>query len=142
MRIVNDPKIIDGLRVVQDENEIAKALENGETVMHWELGNSMAPIIRNAEYCKISPLNGTEVKRGDAVFCKMDEDYYMVHQVIEISDSGYDGKKWYKIGSTNSTIFGWTQDVLGIAKGTDIFQCDEVCDRVMAEYEMARQAFF
>lgn len=139
MRIVREPEEIDGLRVVQDEKEIAKALKNGETVLHWELGDSMAPLINNAEYCKIMPIkNVDDVKRGDAVFCKMEDGYYMVHQVWEISDCGHDGKKWFKIGSTMSTIFGWTQNVLGIAKGTNIFQCKEVCERVIAEYERQR----
>lgn len=135
MKIVEDPSIIDGLRVVQDSEEIAEAMKNGETVLHWELGDSMAPIINNAEYCKITPINSVdEIKRGDAVFCKV-HDYYMVHQVIEISDSGHDGKKWFKIGSTNNSIYGWTQEVLGKAQGTNIFQCEEVCQRLIEEYE-------
>ena len=37
MRIVNEPTEIEGLRVVQDEYEIAKALENGEKLPFAEL---------------------------------------------------------------------------------------------------------
>ena len=51
----NQPKDIDGFRVVQEGEEIFKALQNGETVMHWESGNSMFPILKNREYCKIIP---------------------------------------------------------------------------------------
>ena len=126
MRVVNEPTEIEGLRVVQDEYEIAKALENGETVYHWEAGNSMSPLINHMEYCKIVPCMPIDVKRGDAVFCKIiadtGEPYYMVHQVWEIADCGHDHRKWFKIGSTGTQIFGWSCDVLGKAYGTDIYQ--------------------
>jgi hypothetical protein len=78
------------------------------------------------EYCKIVPCVPIDVKRGDAVFCKMiastGEPYYMVHQVWEIADCGHDHRKWFKIGSTGTQIFGWSCDVLGKAYGTDIYQ--------------------
>jgi hypothetical protein len=126
MRIVNEPETIDGIRVVQESEEIVKALRNGETVYHWEAGNSMAPLINHMEYCKIVPCVPIDVKRGDAVFCKIiaetGEPYYMVHQVWEIADCGYDHKLWFKIGSTGTQIFGWSCEVLGKAYGTDIYQ--------------------
>ena len=138
MRIVNEPERIDGVRVVQDSEEIARAMMNGETVYHWEAGDSMTPLIRHMEYCKIKPIDSVdEVERGDAVFCKMKaengEEYYMVHQVWEISDCRFDRKKWFKIGSTGSSIFGWTCEVLGKAYGTDIFQ--EVTDEIRAAWQ-------
>ena len=126
--IVRNAKEIDGIRVVQDYDEIAKAMKNGETVLHWEGGNSLAPLINHLEHCRIEPIDSVDdIKRGDCVFCRMTDEqtqtkYYMVHQVWEISDSGHDRKKWFKIGSTTSSIFGWTQEVLGIAYGTDIYQ--------------------
>ena len=124
---MSNPLEIDGIRVVQDYEEIANALSNGETIVHWELGNSLAPLINNAEFCEISPIASLdEIKRGDCVFCKIPNadgtTHYMVHQVWEISDSGYDGSKWFKIGSTMASIFGWTKEVLGKAVGTNIFQ--------------------
>ena len=141
MRIVNEPETIDGIRVVQDSEEIADALMRGESVYHWEAGDSMTPLIRHMEYCKIVPCVPIDVKRGDAVFCKMKDqhtgmEYYMVHQVWEISHCGHDGKYWYKIGSTGTTIFGWTDDVLGKAYGTDIFQ--EVTQEIRDEWEAER----
>ena len=48
--------------------------------------------------------------------------YPMVHQVWEISDASHTSELWFKIGSTRTSIFGWTKEVYGIAKGTDIFQ--------------------
>ena len=53
--IVNQPKELKGYRVVQDGDDIMKALMDGETVMHWESGYSMYPLLSHLEYCKISP---------------------------------------------------------------------------------------
>lgn len=128
MKVVNNPTEIDGIRVVQDYNEVAEALKNGETVLHWEAGTSLAPLINHLEYCRIYPIHSiNDIKRGDCVFCRIKDDvtqmeYYMVHQVWEISNSAHNRVKWFKIGSTMSTIFGWTKDILGIAYGTDIYQ--------------------
>lgn len=126
MKIVNEPNEINGIRVVQDPNEILEALKNGENVYHWEFGHSLAPLINDREYCLITPCNPTEVKRGDCVFCVIEDGnggkYPMVHQVWEISDASHTNELWFKIGSTGSTIFGWTKKVYGIAKGTDIYQ--------------------
>ena len=137
MRFVDQPTEIDGFRVVQDSEEIAKALRNGETVYHWEAGDSMSPMLRHMEYCKIVPVaHPDDVKEGDAVFCKLNSDtnpllhYYMVHQVWQKADFGHDGKIWFKIGSTMTTVFGWSSEVLGKAYGTDIFQ--EVTDEIRA----------
>lgn len=44
-RYVDSPKEIDGIRVVQDDLGILEALKRGETVLHWESGNSMYPIL-------------------------------------------------------------------------------------------------
>lgn len=145
-RFVNEPHEIDGIRVVQDSNEIEKALKNGETVYHWEAGSSLTPLINHMEFCKIKPCTPNEVKRGDAVFCVISDEngnkYPMVHLVWEISDAGVEGSGlWFKIGSTTTTIFGWTQEVYGIANGTDIYQ--EVTAEIRKsweEYEMAKRS--
>lgn len=129
MKIVNDEEIISGERVVQNYVEIENAMKNGETVLHWEGGESLSPIINHLEYCEIAPINPEDVKRGDCVFCKIKGVNggfnYMVHQVWEISDCGFDGRLWFKIGSTFGTIFGWTDEVLGIARGTNIYHSEE-----------------
>jgi len=124
----NQPKDIDGFRVVQEGEEIFKALQNGETVMHWESGNSMFPILKNREYCKIIPANKDEIRPGMPVFCKFlyrtEEGFtaslYMVHRCTEIYNR--DGELYFKIEGTNGTLFGWTPDVYGIAESTNIFQ--------------------
>jgi hypothetical protein len=125
-RIVNEPQEIDGIRVVQDSWEIKKALENKESVYHWEFGTSLTPLINDKEYCLIKPCTPIEVKRGDCVFCVLEDEYGheypMVHQVWEISDASHTNELWFKIGSTMSNIFGWTKRVYGIAKGSNIYQ--------------------
>lgn len=69
MKIVNEPKEINGLRVIQDPIEMKNALKNGESFYHWEFGDSMSPLIKNMEYCLVRPCVPNDVKRGDAVFC-------------------------------------------------------------------------
>lgn len=138
MRVVNQPTEIDGIRVVQDPEEIAEALKNGETVYHWEAGDSMSPMLRHMEYCKIVPCAPIDVHEGDAVFCKLNSDsnplfhYWMVHQVWQRANFGHDHRLWFKIGSTMTTIFGWSSEVLGKAYGTDIFQ--EITDEIREEW--------
>jgi len=120
-RIVNQPKEIDGFRVVQDGFEMMKALVTGETIMHWESGNSMFPILMSEEYCKIRPVTDpNEVNVGDAVFCSFRGQYFMVHRCIDKVER--DDTIWFKIGTTGSMIYGWTNEVYGIAESTNIFQ--------------------
>jgi len=122
--IVGDVEEIDGIRVVQDYGLIMEAIKNKETVYHWEWGNSLAPLINNGEFCKIEPCAPIDVKRGDAVFCVLYDKFAMVHLVLEISRCGYNGELWFKIGSTDGEVYGWTQDVYGIARGTNIFHTE------------------
>ena len=137
--IVNEPKEVKGFRVVQDGKEIMEALKKGETVMHWEAGNSMMPLLMHMEYCKIIPIDkvfetinikGWDYFVGEPVFChfvyKTDQgyqDFYMVHRCTEVYER--DGEVYYRIESTDGTHFGWTKDVYGVAESTGVFQ-DEV----------------
>ena len=90
----------------------------------------MDPILKNMEYCRITPIANTDsLKVGDPVFCKMTTpegiDFFMVHMITMISDKGVDGNRWFQIGSTDGDIYGWTQDIYGTARGTGIFQKNE-----------------
>ena len=123
-KIVNNPTTLkingDELRVVQDNEEILKCLKNGETVVHWEGGYSLHPIIQNMEYCKISPIKTEDVKVGMCVFCCLENGTLMVHRVNDIITRN--GVKWFKIGDTWDTTYGWTPNVFGLAESTDYFQ--------------------
>ncbi len=130
--IVNSPKEINGLRVVQDGKEIMEALINGERVMHWESGFSMHPLLQNMEYCIIYPLKTPVLNKdfvlGKPVFCHFSYplreggvgDFYMVHRCTEIYDR--DGEQYFRIEGTDGRQFGWTKDVYGYAKSTNIFE--------------------
>ena len=140
--IVNEPKELEGFRVVQDGAEIMEALSNGETVMHWESGYSLHPLISHMEYCKITPIDkiyerinieGNNFFVGKPVFCRFvykdkesgyPRDIFMVHRCTEVYER--DGERYFRIESTDGTHFGWTTDVYGIAENTGIFQDERV----------------
>lgn len=133
-RIVNEPHEVDGFRVVQDSEEIYQALKQGETIMHWEAGSSMFPILMHLEYCRIRPLEeNEEANVGDAVFCSFRGQFFMVHRCIDKVRRG--DKVWYKIGTTGNTVYGWTDEVHGIAESTDVYQ--EWTDEMEEEYQKA-----
>lgn len=133
--IVNEPDTIEGLRVVQDGKEIYKALQNGESVMHWEAGNSMHPLIMHMEYCLIEPAKKEDIRQGEGVFCKFryinrngePEDFFMVHRCTEIYNR--EGELWFKIESTDNQLFGWTKHVYGRAHATGYFQDESVLEQ-------------
>lgn len=123
---VDDPEevVIDGksLRVVQDYEAIKDAMDKGETVVHWEGGQSLFPLIKDMEYCKITPIHDIkDVHVGDCVFCKINGYVYMVHRVTNKAENPFDGQ-WLQIGNTWGEIYGWTQDIYGIATSTNVFQ--------------------
>ena len=126
MRFVNQPKNIDGIEVIQDPIEMEEALKNGKQFYHWESGDSLSPLINNMEYCLIKPCAPRDIKRGDCIFCVIQDasgfSHPMVHQVWEISDASHSNELWFKIGDTHTTVFGWTKEVYGVAKGTNIYQ--------------------
>lgn len=141
MKIVNRPEFINGIKVAKNYSEVIEALKNGESVMHFEFGDSLKPLLNSGEYAFIKPCNPNDVKRGDCVFCLINDEYGneypMVHQVWEISDASHTNELWFKIGSTGTSIFGWSNKVYGIAKGTDIYQ--EVTDEIRASWEMVHE---
>ena len=132
-KIVDRPEYIDDVRVVNDYEEILKAMENGETIMHFEWGDSLYPILQNGEYCKITPLNDkVKVNVGDPVFCHFvypltdggTGDFYMVHRCTDMYKRG--DVTYYKIESTDNQFYGWTKDVYGVAESTNVFQDEKI----------------
>lgn len=98
-----------------------KALSEGKSVLHWEEGNSLYPIIKSREYCLVKPIkNIDDVNVGDCVFCIV-RGYHMIHRVTDIITHENEGK-WFKIGDTWDTTFGWTRNILGIATSTGYFK--------------------
>lgn len=117
---VNSPKNIDGIEVVQENEAILEHLIHGDSVYHWERGESMEPVLHDKEYCLIKPIpKDYEIKQGDAVFCNVNG-YLMTHIVWMVSNTAK--TPYYLIGSTSGSLYGWTNQVFGIAYGTRILE--------------------
>ena len=82
-------------------------LENGETIISKEGGNSMTPLIKSKQPVKIEPSTWQECERGDIVYCKVNGNLY-THLVKAKSD-----KRGVLIGNNHGRINGWTKKVYG-----------------------------
>lgn len=110
IEIVNNPSTLHGLRVVQNIEDVIKALKDGETIARYEFGSSMRPILVSGQYARLEPLK-EEPQIGDAVFCCV-HGHWMTHMIwMKNRHSGS-----YLIGSTSGQMYGWTNKVLAIAK--------------------------
>jgi len=76
-------------------------LRAGETVSFREGGNSMTPRIKSRQKCTYTPvLNATDVKVGDAVFCKVGGSYF-THLITAIRGDQY------QISNNHGHVNGW-----------------------------------
>lgn len=111
----NIPESIDGIEVIQEEFMACECLSNGREVVRYEFGDSMFPILKSGQFCKLTPLKkGEEVNVGDCVFSLINgtPNTHMVWQKIKT----YEGI-WYCIATTQGSVMGWTQEILAKAKG-------------------------
>lgn len=110
IKIVKNPEKLDGLRVVQNIDEVVKTLQSGETIARFEFGSSMMPIFRSGQYARLTRIHKCDIKIGDAVFCCVNG-YWMTHMVWQYnSATGY-----ALIGSTQMEMYGWTNEILAVA---------------------------
>lgn len=84
-------------------------LQNGESFLTRELGNSMLPLYKSNEIHKVTPITWSECKVGDVVFCKVKGNCY-THKVYAV-----DEKKGCLIGNNKGHMNGWTKNVYGLA---------------------------
>lgn len=120
MKYVTNPQHIKGINVVNEIDKAVKELEKGHTIARFEYGNSMFPILHSGEYCIVKPITDiNKVKVGDTVLCKVNG-YLMTHMVIMKSNTSI--KPYFLIGSTHLDIYGWTDEIFGIAFGTKIIE--------------------
>jgi hypothetical protein len=76
-------------------------LRAGDTVSFREGGNSMTPRIKSRQKCTYEPVKSpTDVKVGDAVFCKVGGSYF-THLI-----SGVRGDQ-YQISNNHGHVNGW-----------------------------------
>jgi DNA-binding protein YbaB len=82
-------------------------LQNGETFITSEKGNSMVPIIMSGQKHVLEPIKLSDCKVNDIVFCKVKGNFY-THIIKAIND-----KRGLLIGNNKGGINGWTKNVYG-----------------------------
>ena len=82
-------------------------LQNGETIVTSEKGNSMAPLIKSGQEHRLEPATWENCEKGDIVYCKVKSHFY-THLV-----KARDAQKGLLIGNNKGGINGWTKQVYG-----------------------------
>lgn len=119
--IVESPKEVCGIKVVNDIVSAVKELKKDKSIVRYERGNSLAPIINDGEYCIVQPISDvSEIKSGDVVLCEVNG-HLMTHMVHIVSSANCN-KPYFLIGSSDLYMYGWTDKVYGIAFGTNVFE--------------------
>lgn len=82
-------------------------LQNGETFITSEKGNSMVPLLKSGQDHKLAPATWEEVSPEDIVYCKVKGNYYTHLVIAKNNDKGC------LIGNNKGGINGWTKNVYG-----------------------------
>lgn len=82
-------------------------LQNGETFVTSEHGNSMFPLIKSGQKHKIEPATWETVNVKDIVYCKIGRQFF-THLVYAKNDT-----KGCLIGNYRGRINGWTKQIYG-----------------------------
>src|ERR1019366_1635811 len=82
-------------------------LQNGETYVTKESGNSMIPLIKSGQEHTVAPAQWEDVEVGDIVYCKVSGNFY-THLV-----KAKDEQRGVQIGNNKGRINGWTKNVFG-----------------------------
>lgn len=82
-------------------------LENGETFITSEKGNSMTPRINSGQKHKLAPCALTDISIGDIVYCKVKGSFY-THLVKALNE-----KRGALIANNHGRENGWTKNVYG-----------------------------
>lgn len=116
-----EPISIDGIKVVQDEEEALTEILKGNQVCRFEYGDSMSPILENGEFAKLTPCKKEDVQVGDAVFCRVNG-YLMIHMVGASTNDG----KMFLITSSDLHTYGWTSEIFAKAESFGNDEYDRV----------------
>ena len=100
------------------KNYKLERLQNGETFITSEKGNSMIPLIKSGQDHKLEPAKWEDVEVDDIVYCKVKSTYYT--HIVKAKDS----VKGVQIGNNKGHINGWTKQVYGVV--THIKENDEM----------------
>lgn len=83
-------------------------LQNGESFITSEKGNSMVPLIYSSQEHELSPIeNWEDIEVGDIVYCKVHGRFF-THLV-----KAKNQEKGLQIGNNKGHINGWTKQVFG-----------------------------
>lgn len=82
-------------------------LQNGETFITSEKGNSMSPLIKSRQLHVLKPTKLEDCNIGDIVYCKVKGNFY-THLV-----KGKNNEKGLLICNNKGHINGWTKQVYG-----------------------------
>jgi hypothetical protein len=82
-------------------------LQNGETFVTSEKGNSMVPLIKSGQEHKLSPIKWEDCSEGDVVYCKVKGNFFTHLVKAKNNDRGL------LIGNNKGGINGWTKQVYG-----------------------------
>ena len=83
-------------------------LQNGESFITSEKGNSMMPLIKSGQEHILSPATLGEVEVGDIVYCKVKSNWY-THLVTAKNE-----KRGCQISNNSGYVNGWTKAVYGV----------------------------
>lgn len=89
------------------KNYKLERLQNGETFITSEKGNSMVPLIKSGQEHKITPVKWEDCTTGDIVYCKVKGNLYTHLVKAKNNDKGL------LIGNNKGNINGWTKQVYG-----------------------------
>lgn len=82
-------------------------LQNGETFVTKERGNSMIPLIYSNQPHVLAPATWEQCEKGDIVFCKV-RGGLITHLV-----TGKDAQRGLQISNNHGRVNGWTKQVFG-----------------------------
>jgi len=89
------------------KNYKLEKLQNGETFITSEKGNSMVPLIKSGQEHKVTPVQWENCNEGDIVYCKVKGKFF-THLVKAKND-----EKGLLIGNNKGGTNGWTKQVYG-----------------------------
>lgn len=84
-----------------------KMLQDGQTFVTSEKGNSMTPLIMSGQKHELAPVQWEDCEKGDIVYCKVKGRHY-THLVLAKSH-----ERGLQIGNNHGKVNGWTKNVYG-----------------------------
>lgn len=82
-------------------------LQDGETFVNSEPGNSMTPILKSRQRVVLAPTSWEKVEIGDIVYARVAGRHY-THKV-----TGKNEKRGVQISNNHGHVNGWTKTVYG-----------------------------